>query len=94
MPKNTQVTARDLRIQETRLNTEITTCNLALDRLEIAGIDKPDRSISDPFTLLEKEIYNFISARLDTALKRRRVVHQQMRQLGIEPRPAAVDNCR
>ena len=93
MPK-IALTARGLRIQEARINNEITTCNLALDRLETAGIDNPNRSISDRFTVLERGIYNSILARLDTALKKRRAAHKAMHQLGMQTHPAALDNRR
>ena len=93
MPK-IALTARGLRTQESRLNNQITTYNLALDRLETAGIDNPNRSISDTFTVLERGIYNAIHAQLDTALKTHRAVHKTMNQLGMQTHHAAVDNRR
>ena len=95
MPKlKAPLTARGLRTHERRINHEITTYNLALDRLETAGINNPKRSISDKLTPLEKEIYNSISARLDTALKKRRVVQKVLTELGMQAYPAPLDNRR
>ena len=87
-------TARGLRTQESRLNTEITICNLALDRLELAGIDNPKRSISDKFTPLERGVYNAIQIKLSESLKYRRAVWNALRALGIPTQPAQLDNRR
>ena len=84
-------TVRGLRAQESRLNTEITIYNLALDRLETAGIDNPNRSISDKFTALERGVYDTIQARLDTARHNRQAV---LTELGMQRHPAHLDNRR
>ena len=95
MPRmKTALTARGLRTQEQRINNEITCYNLALDRLETAGINNTNRNISDKFTPLERGIYNSILARLDTALKKRRELHKVMHQIGMHTLPAALDNRR
>ena len=86
------VTVSGLRKQERTLNVEITTYNLALDRLDTAGIDNPNRSISDKFTHLERIIYQSIYKKLETALENRLAVHRAMFLLEIPTRPAAVDN--
>ena len=85
-------TVRGLRTQEIRLNTEITICNLALDRLEHAGIDNPNRSISDEFTPLERGVYNAIQIKLSEALKYRRAVWNALTARGMPTHPAQLDN--
>ena len=88
------VTAKGLRTQESRLNTEITTFNLALDRLETAGIDSQNRSISDKFTPLERNVYNAIQGKLGEALKNRSLVWNALRDLGMPTCTAILDNRR
>ena len=85
-------TVRGLQNQESRLNAEITTYNLALDRLETAGIDNPDRSIDDTLMPIESGVYESIQAQLDTALDNRRTVQSVLTELGMQTHPAAVDN--
>ena len=87
-------TAKGLRNQEARLNAEITTYNLALDRIDTAGIDNPNRSIDDDLTPIEWGIYDSIQDRLKTALANRATVQAVLIELGLETHPAAVDNRR